>query len=302
MIKFAVIYFFLSGMSFLCGCLALAAGAGMAFFAKKAVLRRLSGFFIIAGALLILSSAEPVPGPLVIAAAAAAFAIPFIPERWRGSGHSMLVFWLLCAATIAAALFLAAVCLRGEKTPDLAGGGFGSVFVIGDSMSAGVGFKGERTWIENAAAKSDMKFIPLCAGGATVESSLDRARRVPDGDSLVILEIGGNDILRKTPADKLRKDWTALLDILSARKGVTILMFELPAPPLHRRYSVIQCDIAKKYGVKMIPARFLAGLLADPSMTVDGIHLSTAGHERLADQVLSILGSKGGGESCPRKD
>jgi lysophospholipase L1-like esterase len=66
-------------------------------------------------------------------------------------------------------------------------------------------------------------------------------------------------------------------------------MFELPLPPFRADCGRAQRRLAAQYGAVLIPRRFFARVLAEPENTVDGIHLSRQGHERMAEMMASLL-------------
>lgn len=66
-------------------------------------------------------------------------------------------------------------------------------------------------------------------------------------------------------------------------------MFELPLPPLFNGYGYAQRALAAKHKVALIPRRLLASVLFSPDATLDSIHLSDQGHQRLAESVAEIL-------------
>ena len=283
----AVIYFFISGLSYYTGCSGLLAGAFLSFFRKKEILRHVSGILLVTGMLLIMFSSVPM-SPFLFTMTALAVIILLMSGQFDTPAVRGF-FNILRIVIVAAAAWAAKDEMKREKMPDLSGYRFEKIFVIGDSLSGGVGFKGEKTWVEIAAERSGAKFIPLCVGGATVGSSLERAELVTGNNVLVILELGGNDILKKTDLREFRKDLTAILKTLSSVNGRTIMMFEMPSPPLHKGYNMVQRELADKFYVKVIPPGFFAKILTSKDMTTDGIHLSNLGHEKTAELILSIL-------------
>ncbi|MBA3313247.1 MAG: hypothetical protein H0T47_08160 [Planctomycetaceae bacterium] len=126
------------------------------------------------------------------------------------------------------------------------------------------------------------------AVGATVSSARKQAAKLLPDDDVVVLEIGGNDMLGDTtPAGFERGLDKLLADVV--RPGRTVLMLELPLPPTFNRFGMIQRRLAAKYGVALVPKRVLMDVLARSDATLDSIHLSQAGHERLADAVWKIV-------------
>ena len=66
-------------------------------------------------------------------------------------------------------------------------------------------------------------------------------------------------------------------------------MFELPLPPLSNEYGRIQRRLARRYQVRLIPKRIFISVLAGGGATLDSIHLSDDGHQRMAAEVWKVL-------------
>ena len=66
-------------------------------------------------------------------------------------------------------------------------------------------------------------------------------------------------------------------------------MLELPLPPLYNRFGAIQRRLARRYGVVLIPKRYFAAALSGEAATIDGLHLSPAGHRKMAAMIWSLV-------------
>ena len=66
--------------------------------------------------------------------------------------------------------------------------------------------------------------------GATAKSALKNCRDMPAQGGVVLVEIGGNDLLGGTPSPLFASDLDRLLAKV-CQPGRTVLMFELPLPP-----------------------------------------------------------------------
>ena len=67
-------------------------------------------------------------------------------------------------------------------------------------------------------------------------------------------------------------------------------MMEIPWAPFHGAFCRAQRDMAEKHGVTLIPRRIFAGVLEGRDSTVEGIHLSNRGHEKMARVFMEICG------------
>jgi acyl-CoA thioesterase-1 len=161
------------------------------------------------------------------------------------------------------------------------------VYVLGDSISAGIGSK-EHPWPEVLGGLSGLKVINLARAGATVETAMDQARNITAANALVIVEIGGNDLLGHADGQTFYRQLDTLLLKLKGRNS-QIAMFELPLLPFWNAFGRDQRVLAEKYGVTLIPKSCLAGIFGSKGNTVDGLHLSQKGHNELAKAVYRWL-------------
>jgi acyl-CoA thioesterase I len=161
------------------------------------------------------------------------------------------------------------------------------VYVLGDSISAGIGSK-ERAWPAVLGDLSRLKVINLARPGATVETALDQAGHITALNAIVVVEIGGNDLLGHPDRRAFYRQLDQLLGRL--KKGNhRLVMFELPLLPFWNAFGTDQRVLAEKYGVTLIPKSCLAGLFGSKGATVDGLHLSQKGHNQLAKAVFRLL-------------
>ena len=180
--------------------------------------------------------------------------------------------------------------------PSLDRGDFDCVYVIGDSISAGIGAKDERPWPKVFRDEYGVEVIDLSAAGATVASALSQARQIDSStsltagrpDAIVFIEIGGNDLFENTPYNLFEQGLSQILKMTTESKRL-VVMLELPLRPRDIRYGRIQRRLAGKYGVVLVPKHFFAGIFATKGATIDLVHLSPAGHRLMAERVWNLL-------------
>jgi acyl-CoA thioesterase I len=163
----------------------------------------------------------------------------------------------------------------------------GTIFVVGDSLSAGIGRK-ERCWPDVLGERLGVPVVNLAMGGATARTAMAQAESVDRPGSVVIVEIGGNDLLGGTSAVDFRSHLDELLSALHAR-GHRLVMFELPLYPFRNALGSAQRELAAKYGVTLIPKRFLTRVMGMADGTLDGLHFSQKGHDAMAEQMAEVL-------------
>jgi acyl-CoA thioesterase-1 len=269
---------FLDGTVYFVGlalaCIAVVAGMG----AKGRWPRFASHIAMVTGAILVLASATPVPLWAYIFWTALLAATVALSNRRRWADAAVT---LLCVVSAIMAV-VESPYHRPVKIPIA---GFDTLFVVGDSLSQGA-HAPSRNWPELLGEKAGLKTVNLGVPGAKVANAVEQARRIDKDAALVLLEIGGNDLLDDKGG--FEKGLEALLAV-TCKPGRLVVMVELPLPPTFNRFGAAQRRLAKRYGVRLIPKKFLAGVLGKPSATEDGLHLSNEGHVLLAESLFRLF-------------
>jgi lysophospholipase L1-like esterase len=146
------------------------------------------------------------------------------------------------------------------------------------------------TWPKLLARQHTVEVWDYSRMGATVKSARKQAENLGDRSGLVFLEIGDNDVLGTTSAAHFEEQLDLLLAAV-CRADRTVVMLALPLPPLSNQFGLSQRRLARKYNAILIPQRVLTGLLTAPGATVDGIHLTPKGHQRMAETVWGLIAS-----------
>lgn len=254
----------------------------------SAVLSRCSTISVMLGLLAVVLSSTPLPLPATCLCVAATVFWIVARLRQRGAGHrkphrpvvSMISVWLMAAA----------VELPWHLTPTLQPVAQPSVAIIGDSVTAGIGGdETSTTWPVLLAEQHQLTVQDISHVGETAKSALKRVMAASVTAPLVVVEIGGNDILGATTVAEFDASLNALLDELQ-QPGRQIVMFELPLPPLFHAYGAVQRQAARQRGISLIPKRVFLSVLAGGDATLDSIHLSQDGHQAMCDAVWSVIG------------
>ena len=142
-----------------------------------------------------------------------------------------------------------------------------NVLAFGDSLFAGYGLaspeqsypaqleqalrkEGRNVRIANAGVSGDT----TAAGRQRLAFTLDSQPVKPD---LVLLELGGNDLLRGLSPQQSRDKLDAMLAELSKRK-IPVVLIGVQAPPnagpeFQQAFDAIYPDLAKVHGAKLVP-------------------------------------------------
>ncbi|MGZ8867963.1 MAG: GDSL-type esterase/lipase family protein, partial [Thermoanaerobaculia bacterium] len=239
MIRAAILYHVYSGQLFF---------TALALFAIGITVRRLRVLALLAIPLAFFSGT---PMPLVAAIPLTLAAIVVLFRQFKGR----MVVGLLAVVVAAGIEIPWHVGNAGEvaRAP---------LFVLGDSLASG-GFGEQSPWPERLGARN------LSSPSETVASALERDPPVFHANDIVIVELGGNDMLDGTPLAEFERSLDALLGRL---RGTRVVMLELPILPGRWGYGSIQRRLARKHGAALIPKRLLARALTGAGNTTDGLH------------------------------
>lgn len=185
------------------------------------------------------------------------------------------------------------------------------ILAFGDSLLAGYGLedgesypdrleqalraRGVNAKIANAGVSGDTTAAGLQRLDFTLKSQATR----PD---LVIISLGGNDMLRSLPPAQTRENFEAILKRLKDQGIPTVVLGMLAAPNLGRDYAAvfnpIYPQLSEKYGAVLVPF-FLQPVIDKPDlMQGDHVHPTAIGIDMIVaatvDDVEEALPKKAG--------
>lgn len=177
------------------------------------------------------------------------------------------------------------------------------VLAFGDSLFAGYGLaspalsypaqleavlraQGRNVRVVNAGVSGDT----TASGRQRLAFTLDSQAAPPD---LVIVELGGNDLLRGLPPEQTRANLAAMLGELKVR-GIPVVLYGLQAPPNYgaewqAKFDAIFPALGKEYGATLVPFVTKA-VFTDPAMLqADRIHPTVQGVEALVGATAGAV-------------
>lgn len=179
------------------------------------------------------------------------------------------------------------------------------VLAFGDSLYAGYGVpaadsfpaelqksltaRGLAVTVDNAGVSGDT----TSAGLRRLAFVLDGMARKPD---LVLVNLGGNDMLRGVDPAETRANLTAICEELK-RRGLPIMLTGMVAAPnlgdeYADAFNPIYLDLAKRFDAVLYPF-FLDGVIGVPGLMLpDRVHPSPAGIDRIVARVAPIVADK----------
>ena len=181
------------------------------------------------------------------------------------------------------------------------------ILAVGDSLFAGYGLSSPadaypaRLEAALRARGVNARIVNAGVSGDTSAAGAERFAFVlksqPQKPDLVIVEFGGNDILRGLPPEQTRANLAAMLAAAKGA-GVPVLLMGMLAPPnlgveFKAKFEQIYPELAKQYGASLVPF-FLAPVQGKPDLVQpDHIHPTAGGVDEIvaatADQVVAAL-------------
>ncbi len=125
------------------------------------------------------------------------------------------------------------------------------------------------------------------AGRQRLGFTLDAQQTPPD---LVLLELGGNDLIRGLSPDETRANFEAMLGELQSR-GIPVLIMGMRAPPnygpeFQQSFDNLYGELAREFDTPLVPF-WLESIYEDPSLfQSDRIHPTAPGIEALVADTL----------------
>lgn len=190
-----------------------------------------------------------------------------------------------------------AACGGKPKVAPLPAGS--AVLAFGDSVTFGTGAPPGEDYPTRLAAISGWTITNAGIPGDTAEAAKNRIGSAIEQakPALVIVEIGGNDFLRRRPEGQVKEDIRKILNEVR-RANIPVVLVSVP------RFSLIGAavtglpdaelyeQLAEEEKVPLVPKVF-ARILSDPALKADQIHPNAAGYQQLAEGIAEGLRKAG---------
>lgn len=164
------------------------------------------------------------------------------------------------------------------------------VLVIGDSITAGYVVGAAAAWPARLAERTGWDIVAAGVSGDRTAGGLERLPALLDAHrpELVIIELGGNDLLRGVPPAEIVANLTEMINAARDR-GARIALMAAPQPSglgLLTSFApaALFADVAKASKVPLIE-KALPSVLSEPALKLDMLHPTAEGHRVLAQRV-----------------
>ncbi len=176
----------------------------------------------------------------------------------------------------------------------------GTVLVVGDSISAGLGLDTSKGWVSLLRQRLEHEGFKDSVVNASIsgDTTANGQARLPallaaNKPSVVIVELGGNDGLQGHPPEQLQQNLAGMIDAAQAA-GAKVLLLGMKLPPNYgarytNAFAQVYGNVATQKKVALVPF-FLEGVGGVPElMQADGIHPAVNAQGKLLENVWPQL-------------
>lgn len=164
----------------------------------------------------------------------------------------------------------------------------GPVIAFGDSLTEGRGAGPGESYVDLVAKRVGVEIVNKGVSGNTTEDALKRVERdvLALKPRLVIICLGGNDLLRRVSADETFKNLDEIVSKIQAQGAMVILLgldFSLGSD-----FGSRVEDLARRRGCPLV-RDILGGIRGDETLMADAVHPNARGYAKFADKVEPVL-------------
>jgi len=191
---------------------------------------------------------------------------------------------------VLAVCFLAA-CERAPTLPKLSS--HDVIVAFGDSLTHGTGASDDTAYPAVLASLTGRTVINAGVPGDTTSSGLQRLPEVlaEHKPRLVLLCLGGNDMLKRQPAASTENNLRLLVQTIRA-SGAEVVLIGVPEPKLFGGAPDFYTRIAEDMKLPLERDAF-NDVLKDNRLKSDPIHANAAGYRQVAERLNAFLREAG---------
>jgi lysophospholipase L1-like esterase len=189
------------------------------------------------------------------------------------------------------ALLLLAACTRAPTLPKL--GPHDVILAFGDSLTYGTGAAPSEAYPAQLIGLTQRAVVNAGVPGETTAEGLQRlpALLAEHQPKLVLLCLGGNDMLRQLPEAETENNLRQMLQALRA-SGIHVVLIGVPAPKVFGGAPAYYERLAEEFGLPY-DGQTLNTVLKDHALKSDPIHPNAAGYATMARQFADLLKESG---------
>jgi len=172
-----------------------------------------------------------------------------------------------------------------------------TVVALGDSLTYGYGANPKTAYPTVLAELSKWNVVNAGVNGDTSADVLTRVNKITEQNpDLVLLGVGGNDVLQRISPDTMRANIIATIDTLQSNNSDGVIIAEpyFSTSALFGKVSdnPLYEDIAETEGIPLYSDCW-STVLSDDALKSDKIHANAAGYRQFAEGLHGYLKEEG---------
>lgn len=191
-------------------------------------------------------------------------------------------------------LWLALLAGCGGNVPKLGKLAPSDVIVaFGDSLTFGTGASEAESYPVVLGQLIARNVVRAGVPGEVTEGGLARVQEVIDEHKpkLMIVCLGGNDMLRKVDEAQTRANLRAIIKTIQSQ-GIAVVLMGVPKPALVTSTAPFFEDIAKEFKIPY-EGKIITDVLYHADQKADPIHPNAKGYRRVAEAMAALLKKAG---------
>jgi lysophospholipase L1-like esterase len=191
-------------------------------------------------------------------------------------------------------LFAILLCACSAEPPALPRLGANDVILaFGDSLTYGTGASEERSYPAVLQQLIQRSVVRAGVPGETTRQGLTRLPAALDehAPKLVLLCLGGNDMLQKVTPATIRSNLRAMIELIRQRK-MNVVLIGVPEPKLFSDPPTLYEELAAEFALPY-EGEVFDKVLHDNALKSDAIHPNAAGYKRVAEVLAELLRKSG---------
>ena len=167
--------------------------------------------------------------------------------------------------------------------------GEGPIVCFGDSLTRGAGAEPEQSYPAVLGGLLGREVLNRGRDGETSEDALERvdADVLESAPSVVIITLGGNDMLRRLPIDVTVTSLRKIFERILAAHAMVVYLAIHPPFVSDERMDEVE-DLCRELGVFYVGSA-MGGMWGDRKLMSDQIHPNAAGYRLIAERVRDAL-------------
>jgi acyl-CoA thioesterase I len=202
--------------------------------------------------------------------------------------------WVWFFTLICTGLLIVTSCQNHLSIKNLKTGTGKQVIVLGDSITSGYGVSQKEAFPSVLSQQLGLPILNRGVSGDTTAMGLSRLQKdvLSAQPWLVIVELGGNDFLRRIPIAETENNLRQIVASIQ-NQGAIVVLLGINIGPFKGDYQKLYTRLAQATQSYLIPEIF-KGVLDDPRYRQDDvIHPNAEGHKilgtRIAQQLQPLL-------------